>query len=164
MTMMIAMSKDNVDDNGNGATGNEVDNDGDGAMGDGAMGYNDNGDDGGGTTGDEVDDYGKGVAGDNDDNDDKDCDSTERCNNQIEATVMAAGGNNSHWHSMAESNDNEDDDNCSRQDCAKGMLALRRGMSLITMTLMRRRLQVGCRLLVLGFFVFYYYYPFLFFL
>ncbi len=38
------------------ATGNEVDDYGDGATGDGATRYNDNDDDGGGTTSDEVDD------------------------------------------------------------------------------------------------------------
>jgi hypothetical protein len=38
------------------ATGNEVDNDGDGATGDGATRYNDNDDNGGGRTSDEVDD------------------------------------------------------------------------------------------------------------
>ncbi len=86
--MMIATSKD--DDDGNGATGDEVDNDGDGATGDGATGYDDNDDDGGGTTGDEVDDYGEGATGN--DNDDNDGDSTERRNNQIKATA-AAGGN-----------------------------------------------------------------------
>ena len=48
--MMIATSKDDHDDDGDGATGGEVDDDGDGATGDGATGYDDNNDDGGGTT------------------------------------------------------------------------------------------------------------------
>ena len=39
--MMIATSKDNDDDDGDGATGDEVDNDGDGMTGDGATGYDD---------------------------------------------------------------------------------------------------------------------------
>ncbi len=41
MTMMIAMSKDDDGDDGDGATGDEVDDDGDGVTGDGATGYND---------------------------------------------------------------------------------------------------------------------------
>ena len=45
-TMMIATSKDDDEDNGNGATGDEVDDDGDGVTGDGATGYDDNNDDG----------------------------------------------------------------------------------------------------------------------
>ncbi len=44
--MMIATSKDNDNDDGNGATGDEVYNDGDGVTGDGATGYDDNDDDG----------------------------------------------------------------------------------------------------------------------
>ena len=94
-------------------------------MGDGAMGYDDNNDDGGGTMGKEADDYGEvdGATGNKVDNDDNDGDGTERRNNQIEATA-AAGVNNSHRHSTADSKDNEDDDNCSRQDCAMGMWAV----------------------------------------
>ncbi len=45
-TMMIGMSKDDDNDNGDGAMGNEVDNDGDGVTGDGATGYDDNDNDG----------------------------------------------------------------------------------------------------------------------
>ncbi len=45
-TMMIAMSKYDDDDNGDGAMGNEVDDDGDSVTGDGATGYDDNNDDG----------------------------------------------------------------------------------------------------------------------
>ena len=84
--MMIVTSKANDDDDGDGAMGNEVNNDGIGVTGNGAMGYDDNNDDGGGTTGDKVDDYGKGTMGDDDndnDNDNNDGDDTERCNNQI---------------------------------------------------------------------------------
>ena len=44
--MMIAMSKDDDDNDGDGATGDEVDDDGDGVTGDGAMGYNNNDDNG----------------------------------------------------------------------------------------------------------------------
>ncbi len=44
--MMIATSKDDDDDNGNGATGNEVDDDGNGVTGDGATEYDDIDDDG----------------------------------------------------------------------------------------------------------------------
>ena len=99
-------SQDYDDDNGNGATGDKVNDVGNGATGNGATGYDDNDDNGGSTTGDKVDDYGKGATGDNDDNDDDDeGDGTDRWNNQIEATV-AAGGNNSHWRSTVESNDN----------------------------------------------------------
>ena len=49
--MMMATREDNEKNDGNGATGNEVNNDGDGATGDGTTGYNNNDDDGGGTTG-----------------------------------------------------------------------------------------------------------------
>ncbi len=45
-TMMIATSKDNDDDNVNGATGNEVDDDYDGVTSNGAKGYENNNDDG----------------------------------------------------------------------------------------------------------------------
>ncbi len=45
-TMMIATSKDNGDNDGDSAMGDEVDNDGDGMTGDGATGYDDNDDDG----------------------------------------------------------------------------------------------------------------------
>ena len=45
-TMMIATSKDNDSDDGDGATGNEVDDDGDGVTGNGATGYDDIDDDG----------------------------------------------------------------------------------------------------------------------
>ena len=41
--MMIGTSKDDDNDDGDGATGNEVDNDGDSVTGDGATGYGDNG-------------------------------------------------------------------------------------------------------------------------
>ncbi len=41
-TMMIATSKDNDDNDGDGATGDEVDNDGNGVTGDGATGYDNN--------------------------------------------------------------------------------------------------------------------------
>jgi len=61
--MMIAMSEDDNDDDGDGATGNKVDDDGDCATGDGATGYNDNNNDGSRTMGDEVNDYGKGTTG-----------------------------------------------------------------------------------------------------
>ena len=44
--MMIATSRDDDDNNGDGATGDEVDDDGDGVMGDGATGYDDNDDNG----------------------------------------------------------------------------------------------------------------------
>ena len=44
--MMIAMSKDNDDNDGDGATGDEVNNDGDGVTGDGATGYDDINDNG----------------------------------------------------------------------------------------------------------------------
>jgi len=60
MTMMIATGKDNGSNDGNGATGNEVDNDGDSATHDGAMGYDDDDDDnnsdndGDGATGNKV--------------------------------------------------------------------------------------------------------------
>jgi hypothetical protein len=110
------------------------------------MGYDDNDNDGGGTTGYEVDDYDKGTMGDDDyDDDDGDNgDGTERCNNQIKATA-AAGGNNSHRRSTAESDDNEDNDNCSRHNCATGMRALRRGTLKITTTPMRRHSQAGLR-------------------
>ncbi len=124
--MMIATSKDDDDDDGNSAMGDKFGDDGDGVTGDGATGYDDNDDDGGGMTGDEVNDYGKGATGDDDDdNDDNDDDgnSTERRNNQIKA-MAAASGNNSHRCSMAERDDNEDNDNCSPQDCATGMWAL----------------------------------------
>ena len=40
-TMMIAKSKDNDDHNGDGATGDEVNNNCNGVMGDGATGYDD---------------------------------------------------------------------------------------------------------------------------
>ena len=40
-TMMIATSKDNDNNDGDGATGNEVDDDGNGVMGNGTTGYND---------------------------------------------------------------------------------------------------------------------------
>ncbi len=63
-----------------------------------AMGKDDHDDDGTGMTGDEVDDYGEGTTGDNDDDDDDDDgngNGTERCNKQIEA-MAAVGGNNSH--------------------------------------------------------------------
>ena len=60
-TMMIAMGEDNDCNNGNGATGDEVDNDSNGATGNGATGYedddnedNNNNDDGDGAMGDEV--------------------------------------------------------------------------------------------------------------
>ena len=142
--MMIATSKDDDNDDGDGVTGNEVDDDGNCAAGDGATGYNDNDDDGGGTTGDEVDDYGEGMTGNKNDDNNDDGDGTGRCNNQIEATV-AAGGNNSHQRSTANRDDNKDDDNRSRQDCAMGMWALRRGTSMITTTPMRQRLQAGLR-------------------
>ena len=79
-------------DGGDGAAGDEIDDDGDGAAGDGATGYDNGDDDGGGTTGDKVDDYGKGATGDNDDNDNDDNgDGTERHNNQIEATAAVGG-------------------------------------------------------------------------
>ena len=42
-TMMIGMSKDDDNNDGDGATGDEVDNDGDSVTGDGATGYDDNG-------------------------------------------------------------------------------------------------------------------------
>ena len=147
--MMIATSEDNNDNDGDGATGDEVDDDGDGAKkGDGAKGYDDDDDDdgGGGTTGYEVDNYGEGATGDDDydDDDGNNGNGTERCNNQIEATA-AAGGNNSHRRSMAESDDDEDDDNRSRQNCATGMRALRRGTSKITTTPMRQHSQAGLR-------------------
>ena len=41
--MMIGTSKDDDDDDGDGAMGDEVDDDGDGVTGDGATGYDDNG-------------------------------------------------------------------------------------------------------------------------
>ena len=146
---MIATNKDNDDDNyGDGATGNEVDNNGDGTTGDGATGYDNNNNNGGGPMGDEVGDYGKGATGndDNDDNNDNDNngDGTERRNNQIEAMAVV-GGNNSHRCSMAESDNDEDDDNRSRQDCATRMWALCRGTSTITTTPMQRRSQAGLR-------------------
>ena len=43
---MIATSKDDDDNDGDGATGDEVDDDGDGVTGDGTTGYNDIDDDG----------------------------------------------------------------------------------------------------------------------
>ena len=43
---MIATSKDNDNNDGGGATGNEVDDDGDGVTGDGVTGYDDINDDG----------------------------------------------------------------------------------------------------------------------
>ena len=46
MTMMIATSKDDNDDDGDGATGDEVDDDGDSVTGDGATGYDNINDDG----------------------------------------------------------------------------------------------------------------------
>ena len=95
-------------------------------------------------TGDEVADYGEGTTGDNDDDDDDDGDGTERCNNQIESTVVA-GGNNSHRCSTADRDNDKDDDNRSGQDCSTRMWALRRGKLTITMTLMRRRSQAGLR-------------------
>ena len=67
--MMIAISKDDDDNDGDSAMGDKVDNDGACATGNGAMGYNNNDNDGGGMTGDEVDDYGEGTMGDNNDND-----------------------------------------------------------------------------------------------
>jgi len=45
-TMMIATSKDDNDDDGDGATGDEVDDDGDSVTGDGATGYDNINDDG----------------------------------------------------------------------------------------------------------------------
>ena len=78
--MMIATSKNDENNDGDGATGDKVDNDDDSATGDGATGYNDNDDDGGGTTGDKVDNYVEGARGNDDDDDGK-----ERHNNQIEA-------------------------------------------------------------------------------
>ena len=44
--MMIATSKDDDDDNGDGAMGDEVNDDGNGVTGDGATGYDDNDDNG----------------------------------------------------------------------------------------------------------------------
>ena len=44
--MMIAMSKDDDDDNGDGAMGDEVNDDGNGVTGDGATRYGDNNDNG----------------------------------------------------------------------------------------------------------------------
>jgi len=126
------------------AMSNKVNNDSDGATGDGAMGYDDNDGNDGGTMGNEVDYYGEGAKGDDDDDDNNNGDGTERRNNQIEAMV-AAGGNNSHWCSTVESDNDEDDDNRSRQDCVTGMWALRRGMSTITTIPMWRCLQVGLR-------------------
>jgi hypothetical protein len=41
MTMMIAMGEDDDNDNGEGMTGDEVDNAGNSAMGDGTTGYGD---------------------------------------------------------------------------------------------------------------------------
>jgi len=87
-----------------------------------ATGEDNDTDDGSHTTGNEVDDYGEGATGD-DNNNGK---GTERRNNQIKATA-AAGGNNSHRRSTAEGNNGEDNDNHSRQNCAMGMWALRRG-------------------------------------
>ena len=48
---MIVMSKDDDNNDGNGAMGNKADDDGNGATGDGTMGYDNVEDDGGGTTG-----------------------------------------------------------------------------------------------------------------
>ena len=45
-TMMIGTSKDNDNNDGYGAMGDEVDDDGNGVTGDGATGYNDNNDNG----------------------------------------------------------------------------------------------------------------------
>jgi hypothetical protein len=44
--MMIATSEDDDDEDGDGATGDEVNDDSDGAMGDGVTGYNDKDDNG----------------------------------------------------------------------------------------------------------------------
>jgi hypothetical protein len=59
--------------------------------------------------------------------------------------TAAAGGNNSHRCSTAESDNDKDDDNRSRQDCTMGMWALHRGTSTITTTPMRQRSQAGLR-------------------
>jgi hypothetical protein len=45
-TMMIGMSKEDDDNDGNGAMGDEVDDDGNGVTGNGATGYNNNNDNG----------------------------------------------------------------------------------------------------------------------
>ena len=140
--MMILMSGDGDNDDGDGAMGNEVDNAGNGATGNGATGYDGNDDDDGGTKGDKVDDYGKGATGNNNDNDDDNGDGTERCNNRIEAV---AGGSNSHRRSTADIDDDKDDDNCSRQNCVLGMWALCWGTSVITMTLIQQRSHAGLR-------------------
>ena len=82
--MMISTSKDdNNDGDVDGTMGDEVDDDGNGATGDGATGYDDNDEDGGGTTSDEVDDYGEGATSNDADDDDGNGNGTERRNNQI---------------------------------------------------------------------------------
>ena len=90
--MMMAMREDGGDDDADGATGEEVVDDGDGAMGDGTTRYDDNNDNGGGTAVDEVDDYGKGMTGNDNNDNNEDGNGTERCNNQIKATAVAAVG------------------------------------------------------------------------
>ena len=70
------------------AMSGEVNNDSDGAIGDGAIGYNDNNNDDDATMGNKVDYYGEGAKGDNDDDDDNDGDGTERCNNQMATIVI----------------------------------------------------------------------------
>jgi len=59
-TVMIATSEDNDNEDGNGAMGDEVDDDGDNVTCDGATGYDDDKDNGGGTMNDKVDNYGEG--------------------------------------------------------------------------------------------------------
>ena len=71
---------------------------------------NDENEDGDGTTGNKVDECGEGATGDDNDDNNNDGDGTERHNNQIEAMAAAGGNNNHQRSTAERDDDKDKDD------------------------------------------------------